>query len=129
LRDLKRGGTVERSREPERALEAPTELPQFLQPVPTVHPRPADPSTARYVSSYLIMRTVVGLLGIALPFVLVLVDGVWFDSSPFLRESLSAYYYSGARELFVGGWTTRSARLPARRSSSWRCARPADRAI
>jgi hypothetical protein len=78
-------------------------LPQFLQPVENVHPRPADPDMARYVRSFLIMRTLVGLLGIALPFLLVLVDGVWLDGSPFLRESLSAYYYSGARELFVGG--------------------------
>jgi hypothetical protein len=76
---------------------------QFLQPVETVHPRPADSHTARYVRSFLILRTVVGVLGIALPFLLVLVEGVWFDGSPFLRESLSAYYYSGARELFVGG--------------------------
>jgi len=77
-------------------------LPQFLQPVETVHPRTADPDTARYVRSFLIMRTLVGVLGIALPILLVLVDGVWFDAGP-LRESLSAYYYSGARELFVGG--------------------------
>jgi hypothetical protein len=75
---------------------------EFLRPVTAVHPKPADPSTARYVRSYLIMRTVAGALGIALPFVLVLVDGLWLDSSPFLRTSLSAYYYSGARELFVG---------------------------
>ena len=73
-----------------------------MEPVPAVHPPPADPSTARYVRSYLIMRTVVGALGIALPFVLVLVDGLWFNGDPFPRTSLSAYYYSGARELFVG---------------------------
>ena len=48
------------------------------------------------------MRAVVGALGIALPFVLVLIDGVWFDGDPFPRSSLSAYYYSGVRELFVG---------------------------
>jgi hypothetical protein len=75
---------------------------EFLKPVAAVHPRPTDPSTARYVRSYLIMRTVVGALGIALPFVLVLVDGLWFHGDPFPRTSLSAYYYSGARELFVG---------------------------
>ena len=31
-----------------------------------------------------------------------LLDGVWFDGEPFPRDSLSAYYYSGVRELFVG---------------------------
>lgn len=75
---------------------------EFLTPVAAVHPRTADPSTARYVRSYLIMRALVGALGIALPFLLVLVDGLWFDGDPFPRSSLSAYYYSGARELFVG---------------------------
>jgi hypothetical protein len=55
------------------------------------------------VRSYLIMRTAVGVIGVALPFALVFVDGVLLDGDPFLRTSLSAYYYSGARELFVGG--------------------------
>jgi hypothetical protein len=36
---------------------------EFLKPVAAVRPRPADPSMARYVRSYLIMRTVVGALG------------------------------------------------------------------
>jgi len=76
---------------------------EFLKPVAAVHPQPADPTSARYVRSYLIMRTLVGALAIALPFVLVLVDGLSFDGDPFPRTSLSAYYYSGARELFVGG--------------------------
>lgn len=75
----------------------------FLTPVPNVHSRtPADPDAVRYIRSYLILRTAVGVLGVALPFALGLVDGVVFDGSPFPRTSLSAYYYSGVRELFVG---------------------------
>jgi hypothetical protein len=74
----------------------------LLQPELTVEPRPADRETSRYVRSYLIMRVLVGALGIALPFLLVLSDGLVLDGDPFLRSSLSAYYYSGARELFVG---------------------------
>ena len=74
----------------------------FLEPVVTVEPRPRDPHVSRYVRSYLIMRVVIGAVGVALPFMLVLVDGLWFDGDPFLRTSLSAYYYSGVRELFVG---------------------------
>jgi hypothetical protein len=70
--------------------------------VVTVEPRPTDPEVSRYVRSYLIMRVVVGALGVALPFMLVLCDGLWFDGDPFPRTSLSAYYYSGVRELFVG---------------------------
>jgi hypothetical protein len=77
----------------------------FLKPVAAVHPQPADANEARYVRSYLTMRMLVGALAIALPFLLVLVDGLPFDGDPFPRTSLSAYYYSGARELFVGGLT------------------------
>lgn len=74
----------------------------LLTPEP-VRDRPrAGEETSRYVRSYLIMRIVVGALGVALPFLLVLVDGWWFDGDPFPRDSLSAYYYSGVRELFVG---------------------------
>jgi hypothetical protein len=76
---------------------------EFLTPVAAVHPPATDESTARYVRSYLILRSVVGLLGILLPFVLVFVDRVWLDGETALRTSLSAYYYSGAREWFVGG--------------------------
>ena len=75
---------------------------EFLQPVVAVHPPPAGPDATRYVRSYLIMRVLVGVIGIGLPFAVVLLDGVWFDGDPFPRDALSAYYYSGARELFVG---------------------------
>ena len=74
----------------------------LLTPELTVGPRPAEREGARYVRSYLVMRLLVGALGVALPFALVLVDGLAFDGDPFPRDSLSAYYYSGARELFVG---------------------------
>ncbi len=73
----------------------------YLQPEMSVE-RPAGPDTSRYVRSYLIMRAMVGALGIALPFLLVLGDGVVFDGEPFPHGSLSAYYYSSAREVFVG---------------------------
>jgi hypothetical protein len=77
--------------------------PGFLKPV-AVEPRPADPRSieARYVRSFLILRVFVGVLGVSLPFLLVLGDRIAFDGSPFPRGSLSAYYYSGMREVFVG---------------------------
>jgi hypothetical protein len=74
----------------------------LLKPELTVEPRPTDLETSRYVRSYLIMRVLVGALGVALPFLLVLGDGLVFDGDPFPRTSLSSYYYSGVRELFVG---------------------------
>jgi hypothetical protein len=74
----------------------------FLWPDVEVEPRQTAPAMERYVRSYLIMRVAVGVLGIALPILLLL--GVWilFDDRPFARGSLSSYYYSGMRELFVG---------------------------
>lgn len=74
----------------------------LLKPVVVVEPRPTDPDTSRYIRSYLIMRVLVGALAIALPFLLVLGDGIGFDADPFPRGSLSSYFYSGTREIFVG---------------------------
>lgn len=74
----------------------------LLKPQQKVEDRPADPDASRYVRSYLILRVLVGALGVALPLMLVFGDGVGFDADPFPRGSLSAYYYSGVRELFVG---------------------------
>jgi hypothetical protein len=76
---------------------------EFLKPV-VVEPRPTDRQSieARYVRSYLWLRVFVGVLGVALPFLLVFVDKIAFHGSPFPRGSLSAYYYSGMREVFVG---------------------------
>ena len=75
----------------------------LLRPELRVERPPAGQEVSRYVRSYLLMRIFVGALGVALPFVLVLGDGLLFDGEPFPRDSLSAYYYSGVRELFVGG--------------------------
>ncbi len=63
----------------------------------------ATPDQARYVRSYLLLRFIVGLLGLGLPVVVVLIDALWFKGTPVPRDSLSAYYYSGMREVFVGG--------------------------
>ena len=75
---------------------------EALWPQVDVQPRASGQVADRYVRSYLIMRVAVGALGIALPFVLVLGEPLLFDGQPFPRGSLSAYYYSGLREVFVG---------------------------
>ena len=55
-----------------------------------------------YVRSYLLLRTAIGLLGLALP-VLVVLGDLWLDGlDDFPRSSLSAYYHSGVRDVFVG---------------------------
>lgn len=73
----------------------------FLAPVTTSEPRQSDPISLLYVRSYLILRLGVGVIGITLPFILVLCDGLLFDGKPFPRVSISAYYYSGMRDLMV----------------------------
>ena len=71
----------------------------LLKPPVTVDP---NRDTSRYVRSYLIMRVFIGSLAIALPFMLVLGDGIGFGADPFPRGSLSSYFFSGTREIFVG---------------------------
>jgi hypothetical protein len=78
---------------------------ELATPVLHVEPRP-DPDTqqeaTRYVRSYLWMRVGIGVLGVLLPLLLVFLDKALFEGSPFPRGSLSAYYYSGMRDEFVG---------------------------
>ncbi len=73
-----------------------------ILPDVAVQPRETGPGSERYVRSYVTVRFAIGVLGLALPFLLVLVEPILFDGQPFPRGSLSAYYYSGMRELFVG---------------------------
>ena len=73
--------------------------PLLAGPIP--RPGPHDTGGRRYLASYLLMRLVIGLVGIALPLVLVLGDLALTGSVPW-RGSLSAYYYSGGGDLFVG---------------------------
>jgi hypothetical protein len=77
----------------------------FFTPLRAVGPRPdphTDKDAALDVRSYLWMRVGVGVLGIALPLVLVFGDKIAFHGNPFPRSSLSVYYYSGMRDEFVG---------------------------
>ncbi|MDB5524406.1 MAG: hypothetical protein JWM58_2169, partial [Rhizobium sp.] len=53
-----------------------------------------------YLRSFLLMRTLIGVMGILLPLALLLVDGFLFEGGK-PRGSLSAYYYSGMRDVFV----------------------------
>ena len=55
-----------------------------------------------YLRSYLLTRTVVGLVGLALPLTLLVGDGL-FLAGEMPRRSLSYYYNTGMRDVFVGG--------------------------
>jgi hypothetical protein len=80
-------------------------LRDFFKPDLDQQPRP-DPQTdragIRYVRAYLWMRLAVGAMGVLLPLLLIFVDKLAFHGYPFVRGSMSAYYYSGMREWFVG---------------------------
>ena len=52
---------------------------------------------------YLGIRLVIGVIGMALPTLLVVVDGAFIDTALEVRGSMSQYYHSPARDLFVGG--------------------------
>jgi hypothetical protein len=57
---------------------------------------------ALYLKSWLAERFVVGILGVAMPIILIVGDRLVFDDITFPRESLSAYYFSGFGDVFVG---------------------------
>jgi hypothetical protein len=75
---------------------------ESLLPPEEVGRRSSDPGSAPYIRSYVFMRRAIGWLGFALPPLLVLGEPIPFDDRPVPLGSLSAYYYSGFREVFVG---------------------------
>jgi hypothetical protein len=80
-------------------------LRDFLKPdlEPGLRPDPvADPVGARYTRTFLWMRLGVGVIGVLLPVLLISLDSIVFNGHPVVRDSMSAYYYSGMREFFVG---------------------------
>jgi hypothetical protein len=61
----------------------------------------ADPAVL-YVRSYLLTRTVVGVLGVLLPVALVAGEAFGVPGPVQVRDSLSAYYHTGLQDVFVG---------------------------
>jgi hypothetical protein len=55
-----------------------------------------------YLRSYLLMRAIIGFIGVTLPLVLVVGDHLIGRGVPFVRGSVSDYYYSGMRDFFTG---------------------------
>jgi hypothetical protein len=64
-------------------------------------PGPGDVGGLRYLKSYLLIRLVIGILGFALPFLVVVGSILLRDADPW-KGSISAYYHSGVGDLFVG---------------------------
>lgn len=62
-----------------------------------------DHPSVLYARSYLLIRMVVGGIGVLLPTLLFILDSALLEGPASLRGSLSAYYHTAARDLFVGG--------------------------
>jgi hypothetical protein len=60
-----------------------------------------DPAVL-YVRSYLLIRTVVGVIGILLPIILIIGEAFFLKGGVHVRGSLSAYYHSSMQDIFVG---------------------------
>lgn len=77
----------------------------FFIPAPVAIERPtANSEAGRYIRSFLIVRLMIGALGVGWPLLLVVLDKWFYDGHPgsrFPRDSLSVYYYSGMREGFT----------------------------
>lgn len=62
----------------------------------------ADPAVL-FARSYLTIRTTVGIIGVALPFVFIVGEAFFLGGGVHIRGSLSAYYHTSMRDYFVGG--------------------------
>jgi hypothetical protein len=72
---------------------------QFTDNMETINPNESV-NHRSMVISYLAIRRAVGILGIAFPIVMVI--GYWFAGGEGIRASISSYYHTGMRDLFVG---------------------------
>jgi len=61
-----------------------------------------DDPAVLYVRSYLLIRTVVGFIGILLPIILIIGEAFFLKGGVHVRGSLSAYYHSSMQDIFVG---------------------------
>jgi hypothetical protein len=89
----------------------------YLTPVTTTPPRPNQDDLRRangdvaeraslqarvlYLKSYLFMRALIGVIGIIMPISLIVFDSL-LTKHVSVRGSLSGYYHSGVRDIFVG---------------------------
>jgi hypothetical protein len=64
---------------------------------------PEDQRDRAYTRSYRVIRLVVGILGIVLPFIFIIGEWRYLRGGVHVRGSLSAYYHTSMQDLFVGG--------------------------
>lgn len=68
-----------------------------------LNPDVRDDAVDYFRRAYLGMRLGIGMVALALPWSLVVVDWRFIDVPGRIRGSMSAYYHSSARDIFVGG--------------------------
>lgn len=61
----------------------------------------SDDPKVLYARSYLLNRMVIGVIGVLLPTLLFIADSLFLRGAVSVRGSLSAYYHTPARDLFV----------------------------
>jgi hypothetical protein len=61
---------------------------------------PTNPLNSGFITSYTTLRKAIGWLGILMPIIIRL--GAYFFEGIRSNESISAYYYTGMRDIFVG---------------------------
>jgi hypothetical protein len=72
-----------------------------------------------YLKSYLLIRATVGVIGILLPIVLIIGEN-FFNGSVHARGSVSAYYHSPMRDVFVGAGAVTGVLLLTYLAGQWR---------
>ena len=65
-------------------------------------PANSDDADVLYAKSYLLIRTMVGVLAIALPIILIIGEALFLNGTVQVRGSISAYYHTPMRDVFVG---------------------------
>ena len=65
--------------------------------------RAGDDAATYFMQAYRGMRFTIGAVAFALPWLLIVIDRWLITSEPQIRGSMSAYYHSSARDVFVGG--------------------------
>jgi hypothetical protein len=85
---------------------------------PDPHDAPHDPAHEEQVISYLILRRAIGILGVLFPLLLAVLCASAGSCSG-IEDSISAYYHTDVRDLFVGilftiGWFLYSYKGPDR---------------
>jgi hypothetical protein len=87
----------------------------------------SGPENSILVISYLGLRKAIGILGVALPFVLafgqILLHALKIQSSlhtPVIESSISSYYYTDMRNIFVGSMCAIGVFLMSYRGYDWR---------